>query len=45
MSSKTTFDEIEHIVCEEQEKKIEVEQLKFTRNKKNQTIQTNVQMK
>jgi hypothetical protein len=42
---KITFDEIKHIVCEEQEKKIEVEQLKFTRNKKNQTIQPDAQMK
>ena len=44
-SLKITFDEIKHIVCEEQEKKIQVEQLKFKRNKKNQTVQTNVEMK
>ena len=44
-SLKITFDEIKHIVCEEQEKKIQVEQLKFKRNKKDQTVQTDVEMK
>ena len=37
-SLKITFDEIKHIVCEEQEKKIQVEQLTFKRNIKNQTV-------
>ena len=44
-SLKITFDEIKHKVCEEQEKKIQVEQLKFKRNKKDQTVQTDVEMK
>ena len=42
---KKTFDEIKHKMCKEQEKKIKIEQLKFTRNKKRQTIQTDVEMK
>ena len=41
---KKTFDEIKHKMCKEQEKKIKIEQLKFTRNKKRQTIQTDVEM-
>ena len=44
-SLKITFDEIKHIVCEDQEKKVHVEQLKFKRNKKNQTVQTDVENK
>ena len=44
-SLKITFDEIKHIVCERQEEKIEVSQLKFTRDKKAQTVQTNIETK
>ena len=42
---KKTFDEIKHKMCKEQEKKIKIEPLKFTRNKKRQPIQTDVEMK
>jgi len=44
-SLKITFDEIKHIVCDQQEEKIKVAQLKFTRDKKAQTVQTNIETK
>jgi hypothetical protein len=44
-SLKLNYDTIKDIVCENQEKKIVVDQLKFTKNKKDWKIKTNIEKK
>ena len=39
------YDSIKNIVCENQEKKIQVDQLKFTKNKKDWKIKINIKKK
>ena len=44
-SLKLTYDSIKSIVCENQSSKIQVDQLKFTKNKKDWKIRTNIEKK
>ena len=44
-SLKLTYESIKNIVCENQNKKIPVQQLKFVKNKKQWTIKTNIEKK
>ena len=44
-SLKLTYESIKNIVCENQNKKIPVDQLKFVKNKKQWTIKTNIEKK
>ena len=44
-SLKLTYEAIKDIVCENQDKKIVVDQLKFVKNKKQWTIKTNIEKK
>lgn len=44
-SLEINFDSIKNIVCNEQNKKIAVEQIKFNRDKKNWSLSTNIQNK
>ena len=44
-SLKLNYDTIKDILCENQDKKIVVDQLKFTKNKKDWKIKTNIEKK